>query len=280
MLKESVLSMAPARSVRTPSDHKNAVSPTQGHSSHFSKSCPRCCKIEEGVPKSCGSKLLWMAEMDMGGHGETFWRHLWDTWEVSALCPQNVPKMSPLCPPCVPKCLQNGTHLALTWHSLLLLSLTLHSLRPNGTIIPIKINKKNVLEHMLTESALSVAPARSVTPSDHKNAVSPTWEHSSHFSKSCPKVLQNWRRGPKKAANGSYSGGWKWTWGAHGRHFETFVRHVGGICPVSPKCPQNDPPVSALCPQMSLKGHSLGTHLALTRHSLAAPGTHYALTLT
>ena len=118
MLKESVLSMAPARSVRTPSDHKNAVSPTQGHSSHFSKSCPRCCKIEEGVPKSCGSKLLWMAEMDMGGHGETFWRHLWDTWEVSALCPQNVPKMSPLCPPCVPNCLQNGTHLALTWHSL------------------------------------------------------------------------------------------------------------------------------------------------------------------
>ena len=46
------------------------------------------------------------------------------------------------------------------------------------TQCPIKINKKNVPEHMLKESVLRVAPARSVrTPSDHENAVSPTWEH-------------------------------------------------------------------------------------------------------
>ena len=44
---------------------------------------------------------------------------------------------------------------------------------------------------------MKIVPRSVRTPSDHKNVVSPTLDHSSHFSNQCPNVLQNWRMGPK-----------------------------------------------------------------------------------
>jgi len=177
--------MAPARSIRTPTDHKNAVSPTQEHSAHFSGSCLKVLQNKRRTP------INWCMEAIFEG-GKCTWgtqgRHFVDIWETCGRCPPCVPNMSPKCPACVYPVSPNVSKMALTWHSL-----CTHLAQPNGTLVsPLKINKKNVPEHMLKESVLSIAPARSVrTPSDHKNAVSPTQEHSSHFSKSCPKVLQN-----------------------------------------------------------------------------------------
>ena len=38
---------------------------------------------------------------------------------------------------------------------------------------------------------MKIVPRSVRTPSDHKNVVSPTLDHSSHFSNQCPNVLQN-----------------------------------------------------------------------------------------